>query len=77
MSSFDNSIRGGIYRGELRAFSRIWGVDFDEEMFLKPLLQRSNEPNDVVDDLPVRKSGDVQTGSGNCAVMYYYCTSIR
>lgn len=59
MSSFDNSIRGGIYRGEIRAFGTLFGYAFDEEMFLKPLLARSQQPDDVVEDLPVRKSGDV------------------
>lgn len=77
MSSFDNSIRGGLYKGEIMAFNKLWGLDFDPDMFIKPLLQMSNEPDDVVEDLPVRKSGDVQTGSGNCCVMYYYCTRIR
>lgn len=30
MSSFDNSIRGGIYLGELRAFQAVWGLAVDE-----------------------------------------------
>lgn len=38
MSSFDNSIRGGIYLGELRTFLSLWGLAIDEKAFLKPLL---------------------------------------
>lgn len=41
MSSFDNSVRGGIYRGEIRAFATLFGCEFDEDLFLKPLLARS------------------------------------
>lgn len=76
MSSFDNSIRGGFYKGELRAFSSIWGLAFDEKNFVEPLLQLSNDPQDVIEDQPVRKSGDVQTGSGNCCAMMYFCRKI-
>lgn len=31
----------------------------------------------MIEDEPVRKSGDVQTGSGNCAVMLWYCRKIQ
>lgn len=59
MSSFDNSIRGGIYKGEIRAFTAMFGIEIFEDIFMEPLLQLSNNPADVMDDLPVRKSGDV------------------
>lgn len=77
MSSFDNSIRGGIYKGEIRAFSRMFGFAISEDDFIKPLIQLSNDPDDIVTGLPVRKSGDVQTGSGNCMVMYWFATKIQ
>lgn len=38
MSSFDNSVRGGFYLGEIRAFKDLFGLAFDEEAFLQPLL---------------------------------------
>lgn len=38
MSSFDNSVRGALYLGELRAFSEIFGCWFDEKDFVKPIL---------------------------------------
>lgn len=33
MSSFDNSIRGGLIEGELDALSRIFGVSFDRSVY--------------------------------------------
>lgn len=38
MSSFDNSIRGGIYKGEIRAFTAMFGIEIFEDIFMEPLL---------------------------------------
>lgn len=53
----------------------------DFSIFRDAYIDRSPDDymqTDVVCHLPpCRKSGDLQTGSGNCAVMYFLCTRFR
>lgn len=59
MSSFDNSIRGALFKGELRAFKTLWDFEFREKDFEDALLRVSNAPDDVVVAPKCRKSGDL------------------
>lgn len=72
MSSFDNSIRGGLIEGELDALGQLFGVTFDRSVF--DALITYGYDDYALDGTPtdlVRKSGDLQTGCGNCAVMLF------
>lgn len=75
MSSFDNSIRGGFFDGELAAFRQMFGVDFDPAWYSQAVSMfgfgGKTEPTEKC-----RRSGDLQTGCGNCAVMYYFCRKV-
>lgn len=80
VSSFDNCIREGFFEGELDFFERLApGIDFS--IFREAYIDRSPDDylqTDVVCHLPpCRKSGDLQTGSGNCAVMLFLCSHLR
>lgn len=75
MSSFDNSIRGGFFDGELDAFGALFGYDFDRSWYDQAVsvlgFGTKRQPTERC-----RRSGDLQTGCGNCAVMYFYCTRV-
>lgn len=80
VSSFDNCIREGFFHGELDVFTTLDPL-LDRSMFEMAFISSSQDtysPGECVHTLgQYRKSGDLHTGSGNCAVMHYYCTNLR
>lgn len=76
VSSFDNCIREAFFDGELDVFATLYPA-LDPAVFRNAYVynDRSEYPNgDQVRELPrARKSGDLHTGSGNCAVMHFFC----
>lgn len=76
MSSFDNSIRGGFFAGELDVFASLFGVNFDRSWYDEAWSVLSRDGSDVRPTEKCRRSGDLQTGCGNCAVMYFFCRKV-
>lgn len=80
VSSFDNCIREGFFEGELDIFTTLDNM-VSRDMFTDAFISSEHADyvhGDTMTMLPkCRKSGDLQTGSGNCLVMHYYCTKLR
>lgn len=59
MSSFDNSIRGGFFAGELDVFSSLFGVNFDRAWYDEAWSEISRDGTELRPTERCRRSGDL------------------